>query len=60
MGELTEKTKGLGNQVAGKTKEVVGDATNNRKLKSEGTAQKTKGQVQNIKGSVQGALGDKI
>ena len=60
MGEFTEKAKGLGNEIAGKTKQLVGDATDNPKLKSEGDAQQLKGQAQNIKGSVQGALGDKV
>lgn len=60
MGEFTEKAKGLGNEIAGKAKVVVADATDNPKLQVEGELQQAKGEVQKIKGSVEGALGDKI
>ena len=60
MGELTEKAKGLGNEIAGKTKHAVGDATDNPKLKVEGDLQQAKGEVQKAAGTVMGALGDKI
>jgi uncharacterized protein YjbJ (UPF0337 family) len=60
MGEMTEKTKGLGNEIAGKTKQVVADATDNPKLKVEGDLQQAKGKVQNAAGTVMGALGDKV
>lgn len=60
MGELTEKTKGLGNEIAGKTKQVVADATDNPKLKVEGDLQEAKGKLQNAVGDAKGALGDKI
>jgi uncharacterized protein YjbJ (UPF0337 family) len=60
MGELTDKAKGLGNEIAGKTKQVIADATDNPKLKVEGDLQEAKGKVQNVTGSVKGALGDKI
>ncbi|OYX67258.1 MAG: CsbD family protein [Sphingomonadales bacterium 32-64-17] len=56
MGELTEKAKGLGNQVAGKVKEQ----SNDPETRAEGKAQKAKGQAQNLKGEVEGALGDKV
>ncbi|WP_137680950.1 CsbD family protein [Aurantiacibacter suaedae] len=56
MGELTDKAKGLGNQVAGSVKEQ----SNDPETRAEGKAQKTKGQAQNLKGEVEGALGDKI
>jgi uncharacterized protein YjbJ (UPF0337 family) len=60
MGELTEKTKGLGNEIAGKTKQVVADATDNPKLKVEGDLQQAKGKVQNAVGDIKGAAGNKI
>jgi len=60
MGEMHEKAKGLGNEIAGKAKQVVGDATDNPKLEIEGDLQVAKGKVQNAVGDVEGALGDKI
>jgi uncharacterized protein YjbJ (UPF0337 family) len=60
MGEFTDKAKGLGNEIAGKAKVVVADATDNPKLHVEGELQKAKGEVQKATGSVKGALGDKI
>jgi uncharacterized protein YjbJ (UPF0337 family) len=60
MGELNDKTKGLGNQIAGSIKKGVGDITNDPALMVEGDLQKAKGELQNAIGSVQGAAGDKI
>lgn len=60
MGEITEKAKGLGNEIAGAAKAGIGKATDNPKLEVEGEAQKLKGAAQKAKGDVQGALGDKI
>jgi uncharacterized protein YjbJ (UPF0337 family) len=60
MSELSEKTKGLGNEIAGNVKTTVGKMTDNPKLQAEGEVQHAKGQAQHIKGSVQGALGDKV
>jgi uncharacterized protein YjbJ (UPF0337 family) len=60
MSELSEKTKGLGNQIAGKAKVAVADVTDNPKLRVEGEAQKAKGAAQKVAGSVEGALGDKV
>ena len=60
MGELHDKAKGLANKIAGQTKKVVADATDNSKLKVEGEAQRAKGKAQNAAGTVKGALGDKI
>lgn len=60
MGELTEKAKGVGNEIAGTTKQIVGDATDNPKLVIEGDMQRGKGKAQKAVGSVVGALGDKI
>ncbi|MEP7350646.1 MAG: CsbD family protein [Sphingorhabdus sp.] len=60
MGELIDKAKGLGNEIAGNIKQAAGRATDNPKLEAEGTAQERKGEGQNLKGKVKGALGDKV
>jgi uncharacterized protein YjbJ (UPF0337 family) len=60
MGELHEKAKGMANEVAGKTKQAVADATDNPKLKVEGDLQEIKGKTQRLAGDAMGALGDKI
>jgi uncharacterized protein YjbJ (UPF0337 family) len=60
MGELTDKIKGVANQVAGQTKQVVGDATDRPDIKADGAAQDLKGQGQNLNGTVKGAFGDKV
>ena len=56
MGELTDKAKGIANEVAGKTKQKSG----NPETRAEGHAQERKGEAQNLKREVKGALGDKI
>jgi uncharacterized protein YjbJ (UPF0337 family) len=60
MGELTDKIKGVSNEIAGKVKQAVGDATDRPDVQADGAAQEVKGEGQNLKGSVKGALGDKI
>jgi uncharacterized protein YjbJ (UPF0337 family) len=60
MGELADKAKGLGNELAGNLKQAAGRATNNPELQAEGIAQERKGEGQNLKGKVKGALGDKV
>jgi uncharacterized protein YjbJ (UPF0337 family) len=60
MGELTDKAKGLGNEIAGNAKVAVADVTDNPKLHVEGELQKAKGEIQKATGSVKGALGDKV
>ncbi len=60
MGEMNEKAKGLGNEIAGKAKQVVADVTDNPKLKVEGELQQAKGKVQHAAGTVMGKLGDKV
>ena len=60
MGELTDKAKGAGNDIAGKAKVAVGKATDNPKLKAEGQAQQLKGAAQKATGSIKGAVGDTI
>ena len=60
MGELIDKAKGMGNEIAGNIKQAAGRATNDPQLEGEGIAQERKGEGQNLKGKVKGALGDKI
>lgn len=60
MGELKDKAKGLGNEIAGNTKQAAGRATKNPQLEAEGIAQERKGEAQNLMGKVKGALGDKV
>ena len=60
MGEMKDKAKGLGNEIAGNVKQAAGDATDNQRLKSEGVAQERKGEGQNLKGKLKGIVGDKI
>ena len=60
MGELTDKAKGLGNEIAGNVKQAAGKATDSPHLENEGVAQERKGDAQNVKGKVKGAFGDKV
>jgi len=60
MGELTDKAKGIANQVAGKTKQAVGDATDRPDIQAEGEEQDLEGQGQNLKGRIKGLFGDKV
>jgi uncharacterized protein YjbJ (UPF0337 family) len=60
MGELKDKAKGLGNEIAGNIKQAAGRATDNAKLEAEGIAQERKGEGQQLKGKIEGALGDKV
>jgi uncharacterized protein YjbJ (UPF0337 family) len=60
MGELKDKAKGLGNEIAGNVKQAAGRASNDPNLEAEGIAQERKGEGQNLKGKVKGALGDKV
>jgi uncharacterized protein YjbJ (UPF0337 family) len=60
MGEFTDKVKGHANEIAGKTKRAIGEATDNEKLVAEGDAQEAKGDLQKGIGAVKGAFNDKI
>ena len=60
MGEMKDKAKGLGNEIAGNVKQAAGNATDNQRLKSEGVVQERKGEGQNLKGKLKGIVGDKI
>lgn len=60
MGEMKDKAKGLTNEAIGNTKQAVGKATGNERLRAEGALQERKGEAQNLKGKIKGALGDKV
>lgn len=60
MGELTDKAKGLGNEIAGNAKQAAGKASDNERLQGEGIEQERKGEGQNLKGKMKGVVGDKI
>ena len=60
MGEMTDKAKGLGNEIAGNVKQAAGKASDNQRLEGEGIAQERKGEGQNLKGKLQGVAGDKV
>ena len=60
MGELTDKAKGLGNEIAGNIKQAAGKVTYNQHLEAEGIAQEHKGEAQNLKGTIKGVAGDKV
>ncbi|MDB5700500.1 MAG: CsbD family protein [Sphingomonadales bacterium] len=60
MGEFTDKVKGHANELAGKTKRALGDATDNEEMIAEGDAQEAKGDLQKGVGAVKGAFNDKI
>ncbi len=56
MSSTTDKIKGTANQVAGKIKQGVGEATNDHSLKGEGKLQEAKGKVQNAVGDAKAAV----
>ncbi len=56
MGELKDKAKGIGNELAGNAKQMSGDAD----TRAEGKVQETKGEGQNLKGAIKGAFGNKV
>ena len=60
MGEFVDKVKGHANELAGKTKRAIGEATDNENLVAEGDAQEAKGDLQKGVGAVKGAFNDKI
>ena len=56
MGELKDKAKGVGNEIAGNAKQM----SNDDETRAEGKAQETKGEAQNLKGEAKGAFGNKV
>jgi len=60
MGELKDKAKGAGNEIAGNAKQAAAEVSGNPRLDAEGKTQERKGEAQNLSGKVKGALGDKV
>lgn len=60
MGELKEDLKGAGNQAAGNTKQVVGEALGDTELQQDGKRQENKGEAQHVEADVEGALDNDI
>lgn len=56
MGSTSDKLKGTGNQVMGKIKQGVGEATDNPKLEAEGHLQEGKGVTQKAIGNAKEAV----
>lgn len=56
MGSTSDKMKGTGNQVMGKIKQGVGQATDNPKLEAEGHLQEGKGVTQKAIGNAKEAV----
>lgn len=60
MGELKDKAKGLGNEIAGNVKQAAGKASDNQRLQGEVIAQERKGESQGFMGKLKGIIGDKV
>jgi uncharacterized protein YjbJ (UPF0337 family) len=59
MSDATENTlHGKFNEIAGKVKQTIGEATNNDKLANEGAAQQVKGHAEEAWGSVKHAANE--
>lgn len=56
MGGTSDKIEGSYDKAAGKVKEEVGEATNDRDLEAEGRAQQVEGEFEKAKGKVKDAL----
>jgi len=56
MGSTSDKISGTANEVAGKVKKSVGEATGNNELRANGAAQETKGKVQKSVGKAKDAV----
>lgn len=52
----SEHIKGAANKLAGKAKEAIGDAINDKSLELKGKAQQVKGDVQNAIGDAKDAV----
>ena len=59
MSDSTEKkAQGMWDQAKGKTKETVGDLTNDESMQTEGKVDQMKGKVEKKTGDLQGKLDD--
>ncbi|MFB2550899.1 CsbD family protein [Ensifer soli] len=56
MGSMSEKISGVGNQIAGKAKQAIGEATGNDRLNAEGKGQEVKGKLQKASGDAKDAV----
>lgn len=56
MSALTDKIKGVANEVAGKGKQAIGRETNDPNLEAEGAAQEGKGHLQQALGKGKDAV----
>ncbi|WP_311272508.1 MULTISPECIES: CsbD family protein [unclassified Rhizobium] len=56
MGSTSDKISGTANEVAGKVKQGLGNATGNDQLRAEGAAQETKGKIQSTIGKAKDAV----
>lgn len=60
MGEIKDKTRGLGNEAMGNVKQGVGKMIGNEQMQAEGKAQELKGEAQQAKGKVKGKVNDAL
>ena len=60
MGELNDKAKGLGNEIAGNIKQAAGKVSGDEHPQAEGIVQERHGEGQNLQGKMKGVMGDKI
>lgn len=60
MSELTDKAKGIANELAGKAKQAVGRDGRDPDLAAEGAGQEARGHVQQAVGSAKGKVKDVI
>ncbi|MGX7744365.1 CsbD family protein [Rhodopseudomonas parapalustris] len=58
MGSTMDKIKGQANELAGKAKQGVGEATGSEKLQGEGAVQEAKGHGQQALGKAKEAVKD--
>ncbi|PZA09453.1 CsbD family protein [Rhodopseudomonas palustris] len=58
MGSTTDKIKGQANELAGKAKQGIGEATGSDKLQGEGVMQEAKGHGQQALGNAKDAVKD--
>jgi uncharacterized protein YjbJ (UPF0337 family) len=56
MSSITDKIKGVANEVVGTVKEAAGHALGDEKLEVEGSAQKLKGKAQETLGDAKDAV----
>lgn len=56
MSSTSDKLKGTGNQIVGKVKQGIGEATDDPQLKGEGKLQEAKGDLQKAAGKAKDAV----